>query len=142
MPKYISNVVFFEVFREEKEAIYRFLPKNIKSVQIIEDIDNEILAEYEVFEAGIYSKLIVQHTIYPYYEHTMEVMDGDAKGGAALSVKDVIGKSIKFIGTGESIDDLDEWKKKHDDLKKLRKNDVTKKLRKLMNHHNRLNGDS
>ena len=56
------------------------LPKNIKSVQIIEDIDNEILAEYEVFEAGIYSKLIVQHTIYPYYEHTMEVMDGDAKG--------------------------------------------------------------
>ena len=29
MPKYISNVVFFEVFQEEKEAIYGFLPKNI-----------------------------------------------------------------------------------------------------------------
>ena len=35
-----------------------------------------------------------------------------------------------------TIDELDEWKKKHDDLKKLKKNDVTKKLRKLMNHHN------
>ena len=34
------------------------------------------------------------------------------------------------------IDELDEWKKKHDDLKKLKKNDVTKKLRKLMNHYN------
>ena len=33
-------------------------------------------------------------------------MDGDAKGGAALSIKDVIGKSIKFIGTGETIEDL------------------------------------
>ena len=36
-------------------------------------------------------------------------MDGDAKGGAALSIKEVIGKSIKFIGTGESIEDLDRF---------------------------------
>jgi len=28
-------------------------------------------------------------------------MDGDARGGAALSIKAVTGKSIKFIGTGE-----------------------------------------
>ena len=28
-------------------------------------------------------------------------MDGDSKGGAALSVKEVTGKPIKFIGTGE-----------------------------------------
>jgi len=36
-------------------------------------------------------------------------MDGDSKGGAALSVKDTIGKSIKFIGTGESVDNLDQF---------------------------------
>tara|TARA_B100001146_G_C16177961_1_gene433286 strand:+ start:289 stop:1599 length:1311 start_codon:yes stop_codon:yes gene_type:complete len=36
-------------------------------------------------------------------------MDGDSKGGAALSVKDTIGESIKFIGTGESIDDIDQF---------------------------------
>ena len=31
-------------------------------------------------------------------------LDGDARGGAALSVKAVTGKSIKFIGTGEKLD--------------------------------------
>ena len=36
-------------------------------------------------------------------------MDGDAKGGAALSIKDVIGKSIKFIGTGEAVNNLDKF---------------------------------
>ncbi len=30
-------------------------------------------------------------------------MDGDSKGGAALSIKEVTGKPIKFIGTGEKI---------------------------------------
>ncbi len=33
--------------------------------------------------------------------------DGDARGGAALSVKVVTGKPIKFIGAGEKIDDLE-----------------------------------
>lgn len=32
--------------------------------------------------------------------------DGDARGGAALSVKSIIGKPIKFIGTGEKISAL------------------------------------
>jgi len=34
-------------------------------------------------------------------------MEGDAKGGAALSIKAVTGKPIKFIGTGEGIKDLE-----------------------------------
>jgi signal recognition particle subunit SRP54 len=34
-------------------------------------------------------------------------MEGDARGGAALSVKKVTGKPIKFVGVGESIDALD-----------------------------------
>jgi len=33
--------------------------------------------------------------------------DGDARGGAALSVRQVTGKPIKFIGIGEGIDDLE-----------------------------------
>ncbi|HHW20272.1 MAG TPA: signal recognition particle protein [Thermodesulfovibrio thiophilus] len=36
-------------------------------------------------------------------------MDGDARGGAALSIKEVTGKPIKFIGTGEKIDALEEF---------------------------------
>lgn len=36
-------------------------------------------------------------------------LDGDTRGGAALSVKAVTGKPIKYIGTGEKIDDLEEF---------------------------------
>ncbi|MFP4053032.1 MAG: signal recognition particle protein [Phycisphaerae bacterium] len=35
--------------------------------------------------------------------------DSDARGGAALSVKKVTGKPIKFIGVGEKLDDLEEF---------------------------------
>ncbi|MFQ5449661.1 MAG: signal recognition particle protein [Nitrospinaceae bacterium] len=34
-------------------------------------------------------------------------MDGDARGGAALSIKSVTGKPIRFIGTGEKIEALE-----------------------------------
>lgn len=34
-------------------------------------------------------------------------MDGDARGGAALSIRNVTGKPIKFIGVGEKIDMLE-----------------------------------
>ena len=34
-------------------------------------------------------------------------MDGDARGGAALSIREVTGKPIKFIGTGEKLDALE-----------------------------------
>ncbi|MCK4294743.1 MAG: signal recognition particle protein [Planctomycetes bacterium] len=36
-------------------------------------------------------------------------LDGDARGGAALSVKAVTGKPIKFIGIGEKLDALEEF---------------------------------
>ncbi len=34
-------------------------------------------------------------------------LDGDARGGAALSIKAVTGKPIKFVGTGEKLDQID-----------------------------------
>ncbi len=36
-------------------------------------------------------------------------LDGDTRGGAALSVKAVTGKPIKFVGVGEKLDDLEEF---------------------------------
>ncbi len=36
-------------------------------------------------------------------------LDGDARGGAALSVKAVTGVPIKFVGTGEHLDALEEF---------------------------------
>ncbi len=40
----------------------------------------------------------------------MTKLDGDARGGAALSIKEVLGKPIKFIGMGESLDNLEEFR--------------------------------
>ena len=37
-------------------------------------------------------------------------LDGDARGGAALSVKEVTGKPIKFVGMGESSERLEEFR--------------------------------
>src|SRR5205814_2387643 len=37
-------------------------------------------------------------------------LDGDARGGAALSIKEVTGKPIKFVGMGESLDKLEEFR--------------------------------
>ncbi len=34
-------------------------------------------------------------------------LDGDARGGAALSVKEVVGKPIAFAGTGEKLDEFE-----------------------------------
>jgi signal recognition particle subunit SRP54 len=39
----------------------------------------------------------------------MTKLDGDARGGAALSVKSVTGVPIKFVGTGEQIEALEDF---------------------------------
>lgn len=36
-------------------------------------------------------------------------LDGDTRGGAALSIRKVVGKPIKFVGTGEKLDALEEF---------------------------------
>ena len=36
-------------------------------------------------------------------------LDGDARGGAALSIRSVVNKPIKFIGTGEKMEALDQF---------------------------------
>src|SRR5215813_13755095 len=37
-------------------------------------------------------------------------LDGDARGGSALSIKEVTGKPIKYLGMGESLDKLEEFR--------------------------------
>ncbi|MEZ4237687.1 MAG: signal recognition particle protein [Myxococcota bacterium] len=37
-------------------------------------------------------------------------LDGDARGGAALSIKAVTGKPVKFLGQGEALDRLEEFR--------------------------------
>ena len=37
-------------------------------------------------------------------------LDGDARGGAALSIKEITGKPIKFLGVGETLDKLEPFR--------------------------------
>ncbi len=39
----------------------------------------------------------------------MTKLDGDARGGAALSVKEVVGRPIVFASTGEKVDDFEQF---------------------------------
>ena len=47
------------------------------------------------------------HSVLPLTGVILTQMDGDARGGAALSLINVTGCPIKFVGTGERIDALD-----------------------------------
>jgi signal recognition particle subunit SRP54 len=47
------------------------------------------------------------HEVIPLTGVILTKLDGDARGGAALSVKYTLGKPIKFIGTGEKISALE-----------------------------------
>jgi len=40
----------------------------------------------------------------------MTKLDGDARGGAALSIKEITGKPIKFLGVGEGLDKLEPFR--------------------------------
>lgn len=40
----------------------------------------------------------------------MTKLDGDARGGAALSIKEITGKPIKFLGVGEGMDALEAFR--------------------------------
>ena len=40
----------------------------------------------------------------------MTKLDGDARGGAALSIKELTGKPVKFLGMGETLDKLEEFR--------------------------------
>ncbi|MFW6158237.1 MAG: signal recognition particle protein [Planctomycetota bacterium] len=39
----------------------------------------------------------------------LTMLDGDARGGAALSIRAVTGRPIKFVGVGEKVDSLEEF---------------------------------
>ena len=43
-------------------------------------------------------------------------LDGDARGGAALSVKAVTGKPVKFAGMGEKLEDIEALRSRPDGL--------------------------
>ena len=90
-------------------------------------INEELMAELEAIKAAVHPEntllvcdaMIGQDAVRTATEFDRRLnldgfiltkLDGDARGGAALSIKEVTGKPIKFLGMGESLDKLEEFR--------------------------------
>lgn len=63
-------------------------------------------------------------------------LDGDTRGGAALSIKSVVNKPIKFVGTGEKMDALDVFYPKRMADRILGMGDVVSLVELAQEHYN------
>jgi len=68
------------VAMENPENYPKVFQTNVLSVKIINQTNNEIIAEEEISEAGIRTKILVKHVIFPYEKHSIEILDVDAQG--------------------------------------------------------------
>ena len=75
----VSHASMYEVITDV-ENYPKVLPENILSVKILDRTNNSITAEEQISEHGIKSTLTVKHSFVPMEKHTIEVLDGDAKG--------------------------------------------------------------
>jgi signal recognition particle subunit SRP54 len=90
-------------------------------------INEELMAELEAIKAAVHPEntllvcdaMIGQDAVRTAAEFDRRLnldgfilskLDGDARGGAALSIKEVTGKPIKFLGMGEALDKLEEFR--------------------------------
>jgi len=86
----IDEILLIKQIDVNKEKIFNTIadiqnypiifPKNVVYVKIINQSDNVIYAEEKVREQFITTKFLVKHTIHPYDNHILEIMDGDAQG--------------------------------------------------------------
>ncbi len=85
-----------EVLMEELQAICRAVPPS--EILFVADAmtGQDAVSVADTFN----SRLAITGVV-------LTKMEGDARGGAALSVKKVTGKPIKFVGMGESLDALE-----------------------------------
>lgn len=68
-------------------------------------------------------------------------MDGDAKGGCALSIRAVVGKPIKFISSGEKLDAMDIFYPERLASRILGKGDVISLVEKAQEHFEDINAE-
>lgn len=60
-------------------------------------------------------------------------LDGDTKGGAAISIKAVVDKPIKFVGVGEKLEDLQEFNPKGMASRILGQGDLDELIKRVTN---------
>lgn len=85
-----------EELMEELENI----KKNVKPAEILLVVDSMTGQDAVNVAESFNDKLGIDGII-------LTKLDGDTRGGAALSVKAITGKPVKFVGVGEKLDDLE-----------------------------------
>lgn len=106
-PKKITDFETSKLVDVKKEEIFdvmanienfpNILYGNINYVKILSKSDNVIIAEEELVEAGIKTKLLVRHTLKPYNEHIIEIIDGDAKGTVITQLFESVDSQTNLI---------------------------------------------
>ncbi len=87
-----------QALMDELQAIQRNIPINEILLVVDSMIGQEALNVAEGFRDNVNITGLV-----------LSKMDGDARGGAAISIRSVTGVPIKFIGTGEGIDAIEAY---------------------------------
>lgn len=87
-----------QALMDELSAIEKNLPVNETLLVVDAMIGQEALNVAEGFRE-----------VLPISGLFMTKIDGDARGGAAISIREVTGVPIKFLGVGESIDAIEEY---------------------------------
>ena len=87
-----------QALMDELQAIQRSIPINEILLVVDSMIGQEALNVAEGFRDNVSITGLV-----------LSKMDGDSRGGAAISIRSVTGVPIKFIGTGEGIDAIEAY---------------------------------
>ena len=122
-----QQVDFFSMGTNHKpvdivKASMEHAAKNNNNIVIIDTagrlhIDEEMMAELQEIKADVevHQTLLVVNVAKEFDEKVgvsgviLSKMDGDTRGGAALSVKAVTGKPILFVSTGEKLTDIEQF---------------------------------
>ncbi|OJX41265.1 MAG: signal recognition particle protein [Chloroflexi bacterium 44-23] len=87
-----------QILMDELQAINR----NVKAVEILLVVDAMIGQEALHVAEGFRDAIAITGLV-------MAKMDGDSRGGAAISIRSVTGVPIKFLSTGESLDAMEAY---------------------------------
>jgi ribosome-associated toxin RatA of RatAB toxin-antitoxin module len=72
------ETIFDTITNVEKYPL--ILPKNVISINIIDKTQNSVTASELLVDRGLKTTLLAEHKFEPYSLHTIEILNGDAKG--------------------------------------------------------------
>lgn len=102
----LDQVIFEKVVHVDRELLFEtmtsvenyplVLPKNVISVKIINQTQNLIFAEEIISESVFTVKILAKHSIEPFQKHTIEIIEGDAKGTKIIQTFEEDGLTTKI----------------------------------------------